>query len=160
MLNLLVGRPAIWLLSNPKIKDMWYDKLTKFSEKDISLKDIDVSKIGADTGICLALIRHSISPQQLSLIQMNCNEKRFVICRIEPPREPKPKSDNKLPCLADINNARRKRSNAPGPKGIVNERQQHENGKCCSKLQCCSSFFVIIVKKQTKCDNLLGAYFI
>ena len=133
MLILLVGPSALWMLSSPKIKDMWYDKLSQISGKDKLLKDIDVAKIAADTGLCLALNRLSISPQKLSLIQLNCKEKRFAICRIDPPREPKPKIHKKLPCLEGINGPRTKRSNIPIPKATKNKRPQHENGKC----KCC-----------------------
>ena len=94
---------ALWLLSNAK-----------------RLKDVNAATIGSDDGNCIAMNRAQNSPQTFSLMQLNCNAKRFAICRITPPTVPTPKQPTKFPCMTESNDKRQKRS----PDRII----QHEYG--------------------------------
>ena len=101
-----------WMLSHPKIGDMWYDK---FSKDENFLQHLNQASEKITNAECLVMNKISESHPKFSLKVGDCNDKHAVVCRVEPQRIIDLTESPKFPCLNPNQVLRRKRS--PEDKG-------------------------------------------
>ena len=105
---------AIWMLSKPRIEEMWYDALSKSSTNDTLLENLNLAQDGYSDMECLAMKKYSKSNPKFSLAVDVCNRKRTAICRVDPQMISSVTQTPKFPCLTKSSADRRKRNAAQG----------------------------------------------
>lgn len=86
--------------------------LSKIPSLDVNLHKLDLFKNDSQGGgTCLSVNQISDSDYKFGLDIADCNDKRFAVCRIDPPITAAPSKPPKFPCLDPI---RRKRNAADG----------------------------------------------
>ena len=91
----------MWLLSNSRTNNKWYEKLSQIPDTDGILRNLNVATSALEDGRCVAITGVPNSPETFSLTAEDCNEKTLAICRIKPPIAPPPKKQATLPCLEE-----------------------------------------------------------
>ena len=100
----------IWMLSSPKTEEMWYDALSKSSNNDTLLENLNLAKDGYSDLECLVMKKYSKLNPKFSLAVDVCNRKHKAICRVDPQMISSVTETPKFPCLTKNLADRRKRS--------------------------------------------------
>ena len=102
------------MISHPKTKDMWYDKLRNSSKNDSLLENLNLAVDEYSEEECLAMRKYSKSNPMFSISVEACDRKNSVICRLDPQMINSLAESPKFPCLQPNRMDRRKRSFSNG----------------------------------------------
>ena len=103
--------PSVWLVTEPRTNNMWYNKLTKISNIANMIENINTTLAVSNDGVCLSLRYDQKANPPFVLNSMDCKARRSTICKIESPEKSFPQKPPKFPCITQT---RREKRDAKG----------------------------------------------